>query len=107
MNIYNYQGAFGASDKTSRAMKKAVKAWFEMYFQQEREKNSDPCQRIAYTVVSKITKAVFSEYSAGCQDENLQRWLRSLEERKKEAMQLALVGGECFLKPCLKIFFLF
>ena len=100
MNIYNYQEAFGASDKTSRAMKKAVKAWFEMYFQQEREKNSDPCQRIAYTVVHKITKAVFSEYRAVCDDAMGAAWLRALEARKKEAMQLALVGGECYIKPC-------
>lgn len=100
MNIYNYQEAFGAWDKTSRAMKKAVRDWFSMYFQQESGKNSDPCQRIAYTVVSKITKAVFSEYRAVCDDGAVAGWLRALEEKRKQAMQLALVGGECYIKPC-------
>ena len=100
MNIYSYQEAFGASDKTSRAMKNAIAEWFAMYFQQEKDNASDPCQRIAYTVVSKITKAVFSEYAAGCQDPLAESWLRSLEKHKQEAMQLALAGGECYLKPC-------
>lgn len=100
MNIYSYQEAFGASDKTSPAMKKAIADWFSMYFQQDTSADSDPCQRIAYTVVNKITKAVFSEYKTNCEDDRLRRWLRSLEERKQEAMQLALVGGECYLKPC-------
>ena len=100
MNIYSYQEAFGASDKTSAAMKKAVGEWFSLYFQQEKSSTSDPCQRIAYTVVSKIAKAVFSEYAASCQDLLAQSWLRSLENHKQEAMQLALTGGECYLKPC-------
>lgn len=100
MNIYSYQEAFGASDKTSAAMKKAIRDWFSLYFQQETTPDSDPCQRIAYTVVSKITKAVFSEYKASCQDTLVQPWLQSLEKRKQEAMQLALTGGECYLKPC-------
>ena len=100
MNIYSYQEAFGASDKTSKAMKKAIADWFSMYYQQDTSPDSNPCQRIAYTVVNKITKAVFSEYKANCEDAQMQRWLQALEERKKEAMQLALVGGECYLKPC-------
>lgn len=100
MNIYSYQEAFGASDKTSAAMKKAVREWFQLYFQQEADANADPCQRIAYTVVNKIAKAVFSEYRASCEDGQLQQWLLSLEERKQEAMQLALTGGECYIKPC-------
>lgn len=100
MNIYSYQEAFGASDKTSRAMKKAVREWFALYFQRSADSGSDPCQRLAYTVVSKITKAVFSEYAAGCGDPRLEAWLRALEAHKQEAMQLALTGGECYLKPC-------
>lgn len=100
MNIYSYQEAFGASDKTSYAMKKAIRLWNELYFQQEATSHSDPCQRIAYTVVSKITKAVFSEYRADCLDDTLRPWLRSLEQRQKEAVQLALTGGECYIKPC-------
>lgn len=100
MNIYSYQEAFGASDKTSRAMKKAIRLWNDLYFQQEATAYSDPCQRIAYTVVNKITKAVFSEYQADCVDDTLRPWLRALEQRQKEAVQLALTGGECYIKPC-------
>lgn len=100
MNIYSYQEAFGASDKTSRAMKKAIREWFKMYYQQEAAPGSDPCQRIAYTVVNKITKAVFSEYRADCPDTEVKNWLRILEQHKKEAVQLALAGGECYIKPC-------
>ena len=100
MELYSYQEAFGASDKTSRAMRKAVAQWFGMYYQQEANDQADPCQRIAYTVVNKLTKAVFGEYQAKSRDENVDKWLRQLELQKKEAMQLALTGGECYIKPC-------
>lgn len=100
MNIYSYQEAFGASDKTSRAMRRAIEEWFGMYFQQDADDTADPCQRIAYTVVNKITKAVFSEYQADCKDEAVKQWLKALQQRQKEAMQLALTGGACYIKPC-------
>ena len=100
MNIYSYQEAFGASDKTSRAMRRAIQKWFSMYYQQETGKTSDPCQRIAYTVVNKLTKAVFSEYSALCEDPVLAGWLQPLQQKQRQAMQLVLTGGECYIKPC-------
>ena len=100
MNLYSYQEAFGASDKTSRAMRQALKRWQALYYERAATDREDPCQRIAYTVVSKITKGVFSEYQTGCDDPVLERWLRALEEKKKEAVQLALTAGECYIKPC-------
>ena len=100
MKIYDYQQAFGAADKTSKAMKEAVESWFEAYYQKAESASSDPCQRIAYTVVNKIVKAVFGEYQTATQDKAARQLLDKLEEKKKEALQLALIGGECFVKPC-------
>ena len=100
MNLYSYQEAFGASDKTSRAMRRAIRRWQALYYEAEATQRENPCQRIAYTVVNKLSKAVFSEYQTGCQDEVTEKWLRSLEEKKEEALQLALVAGECYIKPC-------
>jgi len=100
MQIYDYEAAFGAADKTTRDMRRAIGQWFDTYFQARADEKGDPCQRIAYTVVNKLTKTVFGEYSVLCKDPVMQGWLNSLNSRKKEAMQLALIGGECYLKPC-------
>lgn len=100
MQIYDYEAAFGAADKTTRAMRNAVKNWFSMYYEHQATREQDPCQRIAYTVVSKLGKTVFGEYSTQAADPVAQRWLAALEEKKQAAMQLALVGGECYIKPC-------
>lgn len=99
MNIYDYQQAFGTADKTGSAMRKALQGWFAAYYEAAATKESDPCQRIAYTVVSKIVKAVFSEYRASAADKAAAQAVSRLEEKKKEALQLALVGGECYIKP--------
>ena len=100
MQIYDYEAAFGASDKTGRAMRNAIKDWFSMYYESRATRDSDPCQRIAYTVVSKLSKTVFGEYRAQAADPVVQQWLAALEEKKQAAVQMALVGGECYLKPC-------
>ena len=100
MQIYDYEAAFGAADRTTRAMRNAVKDWFSMYYESQSTREQDPCQRIAYTVVSKLGKTVFGEYSTQAADPVVQRWLQALEEKKQTAMQLALVGGECYIKPC-------
>ena len=57
MNLYSYEAAFGASDVTSRAMKTALEDWFSLYYNSDGDQNSDPCQRIAYTVVEKLVPA--------------------------------------------------
>lgn len=99
MKLYDYQQAFGAADKTSRPMRKAVKEWFRLYYQQQPDSGSDPCQRIAYTVVNKLMKTVFSEYRTVCDDPFVRQVTDQLDRVKKEAVQLALVGGESYLKP--------
>ena len=99
MDIYDYQQAFGAWDKTSPAMQKAIREWFSLYYQQPADKSTNPCQRIAYTLVSKLTRGVFAEYDLSASDKALKKMLRGLDAVRREAVQLALVGGECYLKP--------
>ena len=99
MNIYDYQAAFGRADITSRAMKAAQKCWKKLYYLQPATDSTDPCQRIAYTVVSKLRRAVFAEYAATAADETAARWLKELEKHKDTALEMALSGGECYIKP--------
>ena len=92
MNIYRYEAAFGASDKTSRAMRQAMEDWQKTYYGTGA---GDPCQRIGYAIVSKIIGAMFGEYKLSADP-----FLAPLDMRRKEAIQLLLTGGECFIKPC-------
>ena len=99
MSIYQYEAAFGAWDKTSPAMKKAIEQWFDLYYQKEADSLRDPCQRIPYAVVDKLVKTVFGEYRAAAKHPLVLEILQSLNQHKKAAVQLALVGGECYIKP--------
>ncbi len=99
MDILSCQEAFGAWDKTSRAMRDAISEWFTLYYRDQVTDGEDPCQRIAYTVVSKLVRAVFSEYAATGEDPFTARLLKSLDGVRENAVQLALVGGESYLKP--------
>lgn len=98
-SAYSYEDAFQAKDCTSQAMRDAIGEWFRLYYQREPTEDSDPCQRIAYTVVNKLTKTAFGEYKASCEDKFAQNALDALDRAKKEAMQKALIGGEAWLKP--------
>ena len=98
-SAYSLEDAFGARDCTSQAMREAVKEWFRLYYQREATEESDPCQQIAYTIVNKLTKTAFGEYRANSEDEYAQAVLDALNARKRKAMQLALIGGEAWLKP--------
>ena len=100
MSIYDYEERFGAADKTTKAMKTAIGDWFDLYYLADSQQGSDPCQRIAYTVVNKLVKAMFGEYMAAAGDSGYQYLVDALDSHKKQAVQLALVGGECYLKPC-------
>lgn len=95
--VKSLEQAFGARDITSSKMQEAVAEWFNLYFDSEPAENEDTGQRIAYAAVNKITKAVFSEYTANIPEE-----FANLDEVRKQAMQMTLVGGECFIKPILK-----
>lgn len=98
--IYNFEQAFGAKDITSSAMQKAIKDWFNLYYESSPTEQEDPCQRIPVAVVSKLTKTTFSEYKAETsKGEYIAAVLDALGKARKPAMQKALIGGECFLKP--------
>ena len=100
MSVYGYQGAFGVWDMTSRAMRAAVADWFDLYYRSVADGELDPNQRIAYAVVGKLVRTVFAEYQLSVTDPVLERFLSPLDTVKKDALQLALVGGECYIKPC-------
>ena len=95
----SFEEAFGAADITATAMKEAIRDWFELYFEKEATKEEDPCQQIAYTIVRKLTKTTFGEYKAVTDDDFVSEVIRTLNEQKQEGMDMALIGGECLLKP--------
>ena len=99
MDIYSYQEVFGAEDVTSTAMKSAIAEWFSLYYNDKVKNGRDPCQRIACTVVSKLVRAVFGEYSVAPKSLLTQQTMASLSRVKEQAVALTLVGGECYLKP--------
>lgn len=101
MSIFDYQQAFGAADKTTAAMKKAIAKWQELYYHSDVTKQVDPCQRIGYTVVNKLVRTIFGEYSATAEDAKAQLVISRLDAVRKDLMQMALVEGECYIKPCI------
>lgn len=98
MSIYNYEEAFGAADTTSKTMRQARDQWLQLYYGTPTA-GEDPCQRLAYTIVTKLTKAVFGEYHASAQDPAALAAVKALEKIHRESFGAALVEGECFLKP--------
>jgi len=100
MSIYGYEEAFGAWDKTSKAMRTAIDEWFSLYYEQSATEENDPCQRIGYSVVNKLVKTIFGEYQTTAKDPATQAVVKDLDRLRKQAVQLALVGGECYIKPC-------
>lgn len=78
-----YSEAFGASDCSSPKMKRGILQWLQLYYGAQQR------LQIPYTIVRKLISGVFCEYDAP--------GLTDLPER--EAMELALICGESFLKP--------
>lgn len=99
MNIYSYEEAFGAWDKTSKAMRQAVKDWFSLYYG---DPEQDSCQRVAYAVVSKLMHSIFGEYRTASDNGFCRSVLQQLDQTARQAMEMTLVGGECYIKPCLE-----
>lgn len=100
--VYHFEQAFpGAKDVSTQAMRQAVQDWFGLYFDSGVTDREDPCQRLPYTIVSKLSRACFAEYeaAAGSKDAFAAGVLAALEQVRKQAMQLALIGGEAWLKP--------
>lgn len=100
--VWGLEQAFpGRRDCTTPAMQRAVADWFGLYFDDQVTPEEDPCQRLPVVVVSKLQRACFAEYRAICGEEFGRRVLRGLEEVRSKAMQLALIGGECWLRPAV------
>ena len=93
--------AFGKSDVTSVKMRAAVRDWFDLYYGVPRA-GEDSAPRVAALIVGKLCRTVFAEYETRLPPEApdpLRRSLSALNAAAKTAMQYALVGGECLLKP--------
>ena len=78
---HGYQDAFGVEDISSPAMKRAILRWLQLYY------GGDSPLQLSYTIVRKLTRAIFAEYAS------------NLSLPHREAMELALIGGESYLKP--------
>ena len=78
---HGYQEAFGLEDISSPAMKRSILRWLQLYY------GGDSPLQLPYTIVRKLVRAVFAEYES------------SLPLPHREAMELALIGGESYLKP--------
>ena len=91
----------GARDCTTAAMNAAIEDWFRLYFDRELTDEEDPCQRLPYTVVSKLSRSCFAEYRAAADggEPFVAGVLAGLDGVRRKAMQLALIGGEAWLKP--------
>ena len=94
-----YQLAFGAADITSVEMEKAIREWFRLYYRRQEDEGEDPSMQVAHTIVRKLVRAVFSEYGWKCEDGFARGLMAALEKQQARAVQLALIGGECYLKP--------
>lgn len=94
-----YQLAFGVADITSQQMKKAIREWSRLYYLREGSATEDPSMQVAHCVVRKLVRAVFSEHSTQSKDGFASGILEGLRRKQGEAVQLALIGGESFLKP--------
>ena len=82
-DAYSLEDAFQAKDCTSQAMREAIGEWFRLYYEREATEESDPCQRIAYTIVNKLTKTAFGEYKAEGGDEFERAALEALGKAAK------------------------
>ena len=96
---YGYEDAFGATDCTSTDMKESIDEWFRLFYRTKPDSGEDPCQRIPYTVVNKITKTAFGEYNAVTDDDFASSILDGLSKINRRAMHSALVGGLAYIKP--------
>ena len=84
MDIRDLEQGFGAAECGTEAMAQARQEWLEAYYEAS-------VLRLPYTIVRKLVRGVFAEYGAGGDI------LRAIPERT--ALELALIGGESYLKP--------
>lgn len=99
-------GEFGAADIASSEMQRAILGWIREYYRREPDKESDPCQRLPYTIVHKLEKGMFAEYASNILDRDTTAkgaWqaenLKALDTMRGAAVQWMLIAGEAWLKP--------
>lgn len=93
--------AFGKNDVTSVKMRAALREWLDLYYGAPRP-GEDASLRPAALIVGKLCRTVFAEYETRLPPESTaaaRRSLAALNAAAKTAMQYALLGGECLLKP--------
>lgn len=97
--------AFGRQDVTTPKMQAAIREWFDLYYGAARPGEA-PTARLPVLIVGKLCRTVFAEYEARLLDgpaPGKAAWLRgalaALDAVRGQAVQAALVGGECLLKP--------
>lgn len=95
----NYEVAFRAVDTTTAEMRSAIQLWNDLYYEKEATPDYDPCQQIPYTIVRKLAKTVFSEYTATSKDAFISDVLEAVGKKKTTAMNNALIFGESGIKP--------
>ena len=61
---YNIEQAFNAKDITTATMRNAVTDWYSLYYCDANNDTEDTSQRLPVSVVSKLYKAIFSQYIA-------------------------------------------
>ncbi len=96
---YGYEDAFGANDCASAEMRTAITEWFHLFYQTTLTKEEDPCQRIPYTIVNKLTKTMFGEYNVTGTGEFVTAVIKSLDHIRRRATYDALIGGIAYIKP--------
>ncbi len=97
--------AFGKADATTPRMRAAIREWNDLYYAVPRPGESADC-RLPVLIVSKLCRTVFAEYEARIlPGSSMASWqqgnLKALDAIRRRAVQDALVGGECLLKPVL------
>lgn len=88
---------FGRGDVTSARMQTAIREWLNLYYGTH-SPGEDAADRLAVLVVSKLCRTVFAEYESRTIPAMAAN-LHALDAVRVQAMQYALVGGECLLKP--------
>lgn len=99
LTMAGLEEAFGVCDITGRKMRRAIEEWFALYYDREAREDYDPCLQIPYIVVRKLTRAVFGEYEAQSGGPFTRAVLAGLDRCRTAGVELALIGGESYLKP--------
>lgn len=100
------ENLFGQPDLASSEMQAAILDWIREYYKRKPDKDSDPCQRLPYTIVHKLEKGMFAEYASNILDREAtakgawqEKNLKALDTMRGEAVQWMLIAGEAWLKP--------